>query len=188
MRIRHADPERDARACLDIYAPFVTDSPASFEDQPPSVAEYRRRMRQIERTHAYLLAEDDNQVVGFAYAGPYRARAAYRWSTELTIYIDRRFHRRGVGRALYTQLFELLERQGFRIALAGVAIPNPGSVGLHRALGFEEVGLYRQVGWKLGDWRDVLWLARRLGGAGDRERKPRAPGPPVRLPAPVELE
>ena len=186
MRIRHADPQRDAAACLEIYTPFITDGAASFEDEPPGIAEFRQRIERIARTHAYLVAEDAGRLAGFAYGGPYRVRAAYRWCTEVTIYLHPDFHRRGIGRAIYTQLLGLLERQGYRLALAAITVPNPGSVGLHRALGFEEVGTYRRVGWKAGAWRDVVWLERPLGPADDG-RQPSLPGPPQRLAAPVEL-
>ncbi|HTW12466.1 MAG TPA: GNAT family N-acetyltransferase [Solirubrobacteraceae bacterium] len=187
MLIRHADPEPDAPACLAIYTPFVVDSPVSFEDAPPSLHEFAARIERLNRTHAFLVAEDDGRIAGFAYAGPHRAREAYRWAVEATVYLHPDYHRQGLGRALYGPLFELLQRQGYRTVLAGIATPNPASHGLHRALGFEEVGVYRRIGWKAGAWRDVMWLAKQLGPDTDETQTPPSPGPPQRLAQPIEL-
>ena len=106
-------------------------------------------------------------------------RIAYQWSTEVSVYVDPARHRGGLGRALYTALFRVLVLQGYANTYAGVTLPNAASVGLHEALGFKPVGVYRRIGWKLGAWRDVGWWQRELAGADDAP--PRAPGPPVRL-------
>jgi phosphinothricin acetyltransferase len=103
-------------------------------------------------------------VLGYAYAGPYKARAAYRWSCEVSVYLDPVFHGRGGGRALYEALFARLAARGYRMLVAGLAVPNDASVALHRAVGFEPIGTYRRIGWKHGAWRDVLWMQRPLGG------------------------
>jgi phosphinothricin acetyltransferase len=187
MLIRHADPALDAAACLEIYGPFAQDTPISFEDRAPSVAELERRIDRVSRTHAFLVAEDDGQIAGFAYAGTHRERPAYRWSTECSVYIAAAHRGRGLGRALYGALFPLLEQQGYRTILAGVTLPNPASIGLHTALGFTEVGVYRRIGWKAGAWRDVVWLARALGPETLDDDEPPSPGAPVRLAAPIEL-
>lgn len=185
MLIRHAQTTRDAQACADIYAPFVRDSAVSFENEPPSAAEFAARIARLSATHAWLVAEDaDGRVVGFAYGCPHRERAAYRWATEVSVYIDARAHGQGVGRALYTALFDLLGRQGYRIACAGIALPNEASLGLHRAFGFEPIGVYRGIGWKAGAWRDVSWWQLRLGPQNDGET-PAEPGPPVRVERPA---
>lgn len=180
MLIRHADPDRDARACADIYAPFVSDSVVSFEAEPPSAEELGGRIARLSATHAWLVAEDDRAVVGFAYGCPHRERAAYRWATEVSVYVDARRHSRGVGRALYTALFDLLGRQGYRVACAGIALPNQASLALHRSLGFEPIGVYRGIGWKAGAWRDVSWWQLQLGPQ-DPAVEPHEPGAPVRL-------
>ena len=186
MLIRHATPE-DAAGCLEIYAPFADDTAISFEHEAPSLAEYTQRIVRVNRTHAFLVAEDAGRIVGFAYAGVHRERMAYRWTCEVSVYLGPTHHGRGIGRALYENLFTLLEQQGYRVLLAGVTVPNPSSVGLHRSLGFEEVGVYRRIGWKAGDWRDVMWLARRLGPETHESELPPPPGPPVRLAEPIAL-
>jgi phosphinothricin acetyltransferase len=107
-------------------------------------------------------------VRGFAYGGPFTSREAYRWSCAVSVYLEPGRRRTGAGRALYEALFERLAARGYRVALAGVALPNEASLGLHRALGFEPVGTYRRVGFKNGAWHDVTWLQRDLGpGAPD---------------------
>ncbi len=155
-RIRLATPA-DAAPVQAIYGPVVRDTIISFEKEPPSVDEMRRRIADTLPAHPWLVCERDGAVIGFAYAGRHRARAGYDWSVDVTVYIDPSWHRRGIGRALYASLFAILRLQGFCNAYAGVALPNPGSVGLHEALGFEPVGVYRQVGFKHGAWRDVGW-------------------------------
>jgi phosphinothricin acetyltransferase len=162
MAIRIATPA-DAAAIAEIYAPAVTDSFISFEEVPPDAAELTKRMTAGLPTYPWLVHEEDGRVLGYAYAGRHQARAAYRWSVDVTVYVRQGFHRRGVGRALYERLFEILRRQGFRMAFGGVALPNPGSVGLHEALGFKLVGVYPAVGFKQGAWRDVGWWSLDLG-------------------------
>lgn len=186
MLIRHATPE-DAAGCLEVYAPFADGTAISFEHEAPSLAEYTQRIIRVSRTHAFLVADDDGRIAGFAYAGTHRERLAYRWACEVSVYLHDDVRGRGLGRALYETLFALLEEQGYRTLLAGVTLPNPASVGLHRSLGFEEVGIYRRIGWKAGDWRDVMWLARRLGAETHETEMPPAPGPPVLLAEPVVI-
>src|SRR5690348_11945801 len=154
VSIRAADPERDAAACAAIYAPHVTDGYASFEEVAPDAAETARR---IAAAHVWLVAELDGAVVGFASASEHRSRAAYRWAADVTVYVAPPAARRGVGRALYEALLARLRSQGFRSACAGIALPNDASVALHEALGFERVGIYRNIGYKAGAWRDVGW-------------------------------
>jgi L-amino acid N-acyltransferase YncA len=177
MLIRHADAAGDAVACAAIYAPFVTGSAVSFELTPPSAEELAERIERYTTTHAWLVAENDDRVVGFAYATPHRERAAYRWATDVSVYVDSEHHRRGAGRALYRALFELLGRQGLQIACAGITLPNDASVALHESLGFEPVGVYRRIGWKAGAWRDVGWWQLQLGPQD--ERVPAEPAPPT---------
>jgi phosphinothricin acetyltransferase len=155
--------ERDAPRCAEIYAPYVLDSAISFETDAPSAEEMARRIAAAQEGHAWLVLEDAGDVVGYAYGGPFMARAAYRWSTAVSVYLEQDRRRTGAGRALYEALFERLAARGFRTALAGITLPNEASVGLHRALGFELVGTYRRVGWKAGAWHDVAWLQRPLG-------------------------
>jgi L-amino acid N-acyltransferase YncA len=159
-RIRVATPA-DAGQIQAIYAPIVRDTTISFEDEPPTADDMARRIAGTLPTHPYLVYEEDGRVLGYIYGSVFRARAAYRWSVETTVYIDGRNHRRGVGRALYEALLPILRRQGFHSAFAGIALPNAASVGLHEALGFRSVGVYQDVGFKHGQWRDVGWW--RLG-------------------------
>ena len=155
--IRRADPSRDAAACAAIYAPYVTGGAISFEDIPPSTDEFAERISRITRTHPWFVEEQAGAVVGYAYASEHRERAAYRWAVDVAVYVDADHHRQGVGRRLYDVLFTELRAQGFRAACAGITLPNDASVGLHEALGFVPVGVYRNIGWKAGTWWDVGW-------------------------------
>jgi L-amino acid N-acyltransferase YncA len=164
--------EGDAEAVAAIYAPYVRETAISFEAEAPSPAEMRRRIRQTLATHPFLVFETDGQVVGYAYASRHRERAAYLWSVDTTVYVAPAAHRRGVGRALYGRLFDILPRQGFHRAHAGITLPNEKSVGLHSAMGFQHIGTYREVGFKLGAWRDVSWWGLDLGAAAAAEPIP----------------
>jgi L-amino acid N-acyltransferase YncA len=164
---------RDARACAAIYAPYVTGTAVSFELEPPTAAEMAGRIASAAASHAWLLLEEAGRVVGFAYGQPFRERAAYRWSCETSIYLELGRRRTGGGRALYGALLDRLAERGYRRAFAGMTLPNAASEGLHRALGFEPVGVYRRVGWKHGAWHDVAWVQKALGGDEDPPAEPR---------------
>lgn len=164
VTVRDAAPQ-DAEACAEIYAPYVIDTAISLEIDPPPAAGMAARIAAAQREHAWLVLTDAGRVVGYAYGGPYKSRAAYRWSCEVSVYLERGHHRRGGGRALYTALFAHLAERGYRTAVAGLTLPNEASAGLHRALGFEPVGVYRRIGWKHGAWHDVAWLQRDLTGS-----------------------
>ena len=165
--------EGDAEAIQRIYAPFVLHTAVSFETEPPSVDEMRSRILKIIARLPWLVCESKGGVIGYAYASLHRERAAYGWSVDVTVYIHEEFRRHGVGKALYASLFQVLRLQGFYNAYAGVTLPNPGSVGLHEAMGFQPVGVYRGVGYKLGRWHDVGWWQLAL-----RDHST-APAPPV---------
>jgi L-amino acid N-acyltransferase YncA len=152
--VRVATPA-DAPAVQAIYAPMVERTAISFEQEPPSIEEMAQRIQATLALYPYLVAERDGQLIGYAYASQHRAREAYRWSVDVTVYIDPAAHRSGVGRALYERLLPLLERQGYHGAYAGIALPNAGSVGLHEALGFRHIGTYPEVGYKHDKWHDV---------------------------------
>jgi phosphinothricin acetyltransferase len=156
---------RDAPACAAIYAPYVRDTAITFETDPPDPAELAARISAARRTHAWLVLCDGDQVVGYAYGGEYKSRAAYRWSCEVSVYLARGRRRTGGGRALYAALLPRLAQRGFRTAVAGMTLPNDASVGLHHALGFEPVGTYRRIGWKHGRWHDVAWMQRAIAPA-----------------------
>jgi L-amino acid N-acyltransferase YncA len=140
----------------------VRDTAVSFETAVPDAAEMADRIASALGTHAWLVLEDDGEVAGYAYGGPFMSRPAYRWACSVSVYLESGRRRTGAGRALYEALFSRLAARGFREALAGIALPNDASVGLHHALGFTDVGVYRRVGWKLGRWHDVLWCQRSL--------------------------
>lgn len=160
-RIRRAGPA-DAAAVRDIYAPFVSDSSVSFEVEPPDAAEMARRIREIGGRYPWLVLEEGSGILGYAYASPHRARPAYRWCAEVSVYVRADARGRGVGRALYGALLGLLRRQGFVNAYAAVTLPNPASVALHEAVGFARVGVFPRIGFKRGTWHDLLWLHLRL--------------------------
>lgn len=164
--------ELDAAACAAIYEPYVLNTAITFETVPPEPAEMVSRIAAATRTHAWVVCQDDGEVVGYAYGGPFKARAAYRWSCEVSVYLQPARRRTGAGRALYTALFARLTERGFRTAVAGMALPNDASVGLHRALGFEPVGTYRRIGWKNGAWHDVAWMQRALVSTDDPPAEP----------------
>ncbi|MFB9238738.1 GNAT family N-acetyltransferase [Plantactinospora siamensis] len=148
----------DAAACAAIYAPYVTDTAITFETDPPSPALLAGRIEAANRRHAWLVMEVDGAVIGYAYGTEHRSRAAYRWACDSSIYLQAGRRRTGAGRALYGALLATLAARGFRRVLAGVALPNEASMGLHRSLGYRDVGTYRRIGWKLGAWHDVTWL------------------------------
>jgi L-amino acid N-acyltransferase YncA len=166
-RIRPADPERDAAACAAIYAPHVEGSPTSFEEEVPGEEETARRIERLSATHAWLVAEVDGAVTGFAYGAPHRTRPAYRWAADVSVYVDESRRGSGVGRALYEELFAHLRRRRYQVACAGITLPNAASVRLHESLGFKPVGVYRRIGWKAGSWRDVGWWQLDLAPAGE---------------------
>jgi L-amino acid N-acyltransferase YncA len=157
----------DAAACAAIYAPYVNDTAVSFELEAPTAEEMAARIEAAVQSHAWLVLEDAGRVVGYAYGGPMHRRAAYRWSCEVSVYVETGRRRSGAGRTLYEALFERLAERGFRTAIAGMTLPNEASAGLHRTMGFEQIGIYRDIGWKLGSWHDVAWMQRSLvGGDG----------------------
>lgn len=177
MRLRLADPERDAERVAEIYRPYVTETLVSFEEVTPGVAEIADRMRATLAWTPWLVAEDESgRVVGYAYASRHRDRPGYRWSVDISVYIDAGWHRRGIGRALYTELLDILRRQRFINVYAGIALPNPGSVALHESLGMQLIGVYEKVGFKFGEWPDVAWYGMTLAD------------PPESPPEPVPLQ
>jgi L-amino acid N-acyltransferase YncA len=150
--------EHDAPAIAAIYAPFCDADVVSFEYTAPTPQEMAGRLRTITAQWPWLVLEDAGTVAGYAYAGRHRERAAYAWAVDTAVYVGDGHRRRGVGRALYACLFDLLRLQGYFKACAGVTMPNPASVALHEALGFTLVGVYRGIGYKRGSWHDVAWF------------------------------
>lgn len=156
MGVRPVTPE-DAGPIHDIYRPIVQTTAISFELEPPSVEELRSRIASITATYPWLVLEIDGDVGGYAYASTFKDRAAYRWSVETTIYLDRDLRGRGMGKVLYSALVDRVADSGFANAYAGVALPNPGSEALHLSVGFRPIGVFPRAGFKLGEWHDVGW-------------------------------
>lgn len=171
--IRLASPA-DAGAIAAIYGPYCDETVISFEETAPTADEMARRIASIGATRPWIVLEDESAIVGYAYASAHHERAAYRWSVSTAIYIRRDRHRRGAGRALYTTLFALLPALGYCQATAGITLPNPASVGLHTAFGFAPVGVYRQIGYKMGEWHDVGWYQAEIQRATVAPTEPRS--------------
>ncbi len=152
----------DGPSCAAVYAPYVEGTAVSFELQAPSGEEMAARIEAAIRTHAWYVLEAEGRVIGYAYGGPMHRRAAYRWSCEVSVYLELGRRRTGAGRALYEALFARLAERGYLNAIAGMTLPNAASEGLHRAMGFETIGVYRRIGFKLGAWHDVEWMQRPL--------------------------
>lgn len=161
-RIFRLASDADAAAIAAIYAPSVTDRATSFELTAPDAGEMRRRVAGVLQQYPWLVCETGDGVVGYAYATAHRDRAAYRWSVDASTYISDSAHRQGIARGLYTRLFEILVLQGYRSVYAGITLPNTASFELHKSMGFREVGIYHDVGYKLGKWHDTVWLERSL--------------------------
>jgi len=176
MNIRVATPA-DADAITAIYAPVVANTSISFELVPPSVDEMRSRIVKTLQDLPWLVSEDgQGSVDGYVYAGKHRERPAYQWSVDVTAYVREDARRTGVGARLYRALLDELVQLGYFQAFAGIALPNAASVALHESVGFEHIGVYRKVGFKLGAWHDVGWWQREL-------REPIEPTAPMRFQA-----
>ena len=166
--------EADAEAFAEIYAPVVRDTAISFEAVPPEAAAFRQRLRDILRLAPWIVRDDGGRITGYAYATTFRARPAYRFSVETSVYVRDGERGRGVGRSLYEDLLARLTHQGFRRAIGGITLPNAASVALHESLGYTPVGVFRAVGFKFGKWHDV--------GFWERPLAPLVDAPPETLP------
>ncbi|MBZ8132787.1 GNAT family N-acetyltransferase [Afifella sp. IM 167] len=185
--MQHQEPavraatEADIPAITAIYADAVATGTASYELTPPDETEMLARMRALTAGgHPYLVAHEDGKILGYAYAGPFRPRRAYRFMVEDAIYVDRAAHRQGVGRILLAALVAEAERRGFRqmVAVIGDGSNHSASVGLHAALGFSHAGIMKGTGYKFGRWLDTVWMQKALG-EGDRTLPDREPGAPA---------
>lgn len=161
MIIRQARSD-DAAAMLDIYRPIVEKTATSFELVVPTVEDFATRIETIVATHEWLVADVDGELAGYAYASPHRAREAYRYSVEVSVYVHPHYRSQGLGKALYSALFDSIRRLGFHCAYAGIALPNDPSIALHRACGFVEIGTFGEVGYKNDGWHDVSWWQRKI--------------------------
>jgi len=171
VTLRLADPA-DASAIREIYAPHVTESAVSFETEVPSAETMAQRIRERMPTHPWLVAEIGGELVGYAYAGPHRERAAYAWSCEVTAYVATHAHGRGIGKRLYAALCTLLKMQQYVNAFGIVTLPNQASVALHEACGFRRAATFVHAGYKCGAWHDVGWWQRELQPASSAPSRP----------------
>ncbi len=152
----------DAQRIAEIYAPAVVERVTSFELVAPSAEEMRSRLTRVLAHYPWLVCELDGRVIGYAYASTHNERAAYRWSVDVAVYVGGEVHRRGVGTALYSSLFEVLALQNVRNVYAGITLPNAASEGMHSRAGFRLVGTYHHVGYKFGAWHNVAWFERAI--------------------------
>lgn len=167
--------EADSPGLLKIYTPIVKNTAISFETQPPTESQFRQRISDLADSFPWLVYVDDERILGYAYAGHHRARAAYQWCTEVSAYVDAEQRRSGIGRVLYTSLLKILRLQGYFNAYAGITLPNPASTKFHEAMGFKLVGVYKDIGYKMAEWHDVGWWHLRL------REDPSPPSPPIQL-------
>lgn len=156
MSIRSVNSE-DTKSILEIYEPYVLDSPTSFETEIPSLHAFKARIQDYTAKFPWIVFEANGEVVGYAYASSHRSRCAYEWSVESSVYVHPQHQGKGIGTKLYKELFRLLKIQGVVNIFAGITLPNEGSVKLHETLGFEQIGKFKDVGFKQGKWWDVGW-------------------------------
>lgn len=148
----------DAEAVLSIYAPYILETNISFEYEVPTIEEFKQRIKTVTKEYPWLICEHEGKIIGYAYGGQHRARTAYKWSVESAIYMAKDFRGKGVGKLLYQTLFEQLKQQGYVNVFAGMTLPNDKSVGLHKACGFELIGIFKNIGYKNNQWHDVQWM------------------------------
>lgn len=154
--------ETDAATALVVYRPYVLNSVITFDYEVPSAEEFSEKIRTITAEYPWLVCEYEGKIAGYAYGSRHRSKAAYEWSPESTIYVAEEFHGTGIARVLYKTVFEILLLQRFVNVFAGVTLPNPASENFHRSLGFTEIGVFKNIGYKLGKWNDVRWFQLQL--------------------------
>lgn len=155
--IKLATPD-DAAAIQSVYAPYVRDTCITFEYEVPTVEEFEERIRVVTKEYPWLVCEQEGKIIGYAYGCRHRARAAYDWSVESAIYMANDSRGKGIGKSLYQELFRLLKMQGYVNVFAGMTLPNEKSEGLHKSCGFQEIGVFRNIGYKFNQWHDVKWM------------------------------
>ncbi|HEM5070809.1 TPA: N-acetyltransferase [Streptococcus suis] len=168
IKIQSAQIE-DAADLVAIYAPYVENTAITFETVVPTVADFGSRIEKTLKQFPYLVAVEEGQILGYAYASTYYARAAYDWTVELSVYVSREVHGKGIGSLLYAALEEELTVRGFKNFLACIALPNPASLALHEKKGYKQVAHFKKVGYKFGTWHDIVWLQKSLVGENDED-------------------
>jgi L-amino acid N-acyltransferase YncA len=146
---------QDAERMLEIYKPYVMETPVSLETEVPSLEEFCARLAEREGKFPWIVLEKNNEILGYAYASPFKSRRAYDWSVEATVYVKRGHHRSGIGKALYAALLEIIKKQGVINVFGVITLPNEGSIGLHEHFGFVSIGKFKDAGFKMGQWWDV---------------------------------
>lgn len=169
--IRLATPA-DARDILEIYGPYIVNTSFTFETEIPSVSAFAQRIETYLQNWPWLVYEAEGKMAGYAYASRYRERAGYQWCVESSIYIHDDFQKAGIGKRLYTALFEILKQQGFNNVYAVINLPNEKSVAFHEKAGFHYFATYEKVGYKLGKWKNVGWWQLVLNEYGDEPPAP----------------
>ncbi len=148
----------DAQAIQEIYRYYVEHTFITFDFDVPTVEEFAHRIAHTLQRYPYLVAVKDNQVIGYAYAGIYKDRAAYDWSVEISIYLDNKLQHQGVGSRLYQTLEHYLKEQRVTNIYSCISYPNDASIHFHEKWGFEQIAHFHRCGFKLGKWRDMVWL------------------------------
>lgn len=163
IEIRNAQVE-DAANLVAIYAPYVEKTAITFETQVPAVEDFANRIEKTLKKFPYLVAVEEGQIVGYAYASTYYARAAYDWTVEMSVYVQKEARGKGIGTLLYNALEKELTARGFKNFLACIALPNLASIALHEKRGYQQVAHFKKVGYKFGTWHDIVWLQKSLVG------------------------
>lgn len=148
----------DAAAALAVYASYVLTTAYTFEYEVPTVGDFKKKIEKLTAQHPWLVCEYNGEMIGYAYGSTQHERPGYRWTTETTIYMKQDFHGKGIARILYTALFDILKLQGYYTVYANVLSTNTRSCKFHKSMGFEEIGIYRNIGYKLGQWQSNLGM------------------------------
>ncbi len=164
--------ENDIGPILDIYSYYILNTPITFETIVPSIDEFKNRINSISAIYPWIVYEDNTKVLGYAYASKHRERDAYQWSVDVSVYLDKDFTGKGIGRILYEKLLKMLKHLGYLNAYAGISLPNLASVGLHECFGFKQVAMYQKVGYKNNSWIDVGWWWKNINKTSLNPHKP----------------
>lgn len=151
---------KDAAPVLDIYKPYIEKTSITFETTVPDVEVFAERIKMYTEKYPWFVAEEKGNIIGYAYASKHREREAYQWCVESSVYVNTEYHNKGIAKQLYETLFAALQQRGFINVYAGITLPNPASYSFHIKMGFNPVGVYKNIGYKLGAWHDVEWLAK----------------------------
>lgn len=164
--------EEDVKQIIDIYKPYIINTPITFEYEVPTLIEFKKRIKEVTKQFPWLICEIDNEIVGYTYAHYQHERKAYQWNAELSIYISEKYHGKKIAKYLYKCIIEILKEQGYYNLYSCITLPNDKSIGLHKAFGFSEIGVYKKTGNKFNKWYDVIWLVKNIH---EYDENPKAP-------------